>query len=118
MSEIKVELTNTSEASPAKALLEEVAVHSQYHFPLERPIVPMADDQLALPSAVTFKFPSVWAILASGNKAFNVAWLFVQVSVDWSTAVRLLTAKWLSLPDVSAPKPELFWLVPDCLNSK
>ena len=51
-------------------------------------------------------------------KGFNVAKLLVQVSVVTSVPARLVTAKWLSWPDVSAPIPLEFWLVPVCLNSK
>ena len=47
-----------------------------------------------------------------------MAKLLVQVSSVTSVAARLLTDQWLSWPDVSAPIPLEFWLVPVCLNSK
>ena len=51
-------------------------------------------------------------------KGFQVQKLFVQVSVVISVADKLFTAKWLSLPLVSAPIPLEFALVPVCLYSK
>ena len=37
-------------------------------------------------------------------KGFNVAKLFVQVSIDWSTLVKLYTVKLFPFPDTSAPR--------------
>ena len=51
------------------------------------------------------------------SKGFNVAKLLVGVSVVTSVAARLTGAKWLPLPDVSAPIPLAFVPVPVCLNS-
>ena len=55
-----------------------------------------------------FKLPSLKVTLVTlFAKGFIVEKLFVQVSVDWSIAVRLLTVKSLLLPDTSSPKAEL-----------
>ena len=61
-----------------------------------------------VPAVTDFKLPSEKVAL---DKAawigFNVAKLFVQVSVDWSVAARLVNVK-LPTPDTSVPKALLF----------
>ena len=101
-------LTSLPTPTVGSALFD-VTLNSAYHFPLETPIV-----EIELSSAlskVTAKFPSLklGSCVAVPDLwiGFNVAKLFVQVSVLWSVAVRLVTVKLFEFPDVSKPKFEL-----------
>ena len=107
--------TPSNKLFPEPPPLIAVGTTSQYHLPDETPIVDVTDLALDVEIA-SFKLPSDNVPVLS--LAFKVAKLLVQVSSVISVAARLVTAKWLSLPDVSAPIPLEFWLVPVCLNSK
>ena len=76
---------------------------SQYHFPFE---TPNPDWQISLEDCAAktaFKFPSEKVIAVLPAKGFNIAKLFVQVSVDWSVAAIFTSVKSVP-PFASLPK--------------